>query len=522
MADRPPISPVDMATARLAAIVESSDDAIVSKTLDGIITSWNQAAERMFGYTAEEAIGRPITLIIPSERLDEETEVLRRVRQGDRVDHFETVRRRKDGDLVPISLTVSPIRDTDGSVIGASKIARDITDRLRADAERDLLLSRERTARNESEKANRIKDEFLATLSHELRTPLNAMLGWVRMLRMGRFDGGTAERALDTIERNTRLLARLVEDVLDVSRITTGTMLLDPKSVGLVPIIEAAVESMRPAARAKAIQVGLFLDPATARINGDPARLQQIVWNLVSNAIKFTNRGGRVEIHLLQAGSHVELRVVDTGRGIAPAFLPRVFDRFTQADSSSTRSYGGLGLGLAIVRHLVELHGGEVRASSEGEGRGSTFTVRFPVSAVAHAAAPTDPGRPSSVTLHGVRVLVLDDNSDARELLRAVLMDNDAIVMTAGSVDEAVSALTWQAPHVVLCDISMPGRDGYEFAREARRLRGDAVPIIAVTAYARAEERDRLLREGFSAHIPKPVDPFDLIREVARVVGMPR
>lgn len=299
-------------------------------------------------------------------------------------------------------------------------------------------------------------------------------------------------------------------------------MLLDSQPVALAPIIEAAVESMRPAARVKAIQVGLFLDPSTAPITGDAARLQQIVWNLVSNAIKFTDRGGRVEIHLQQVASQVELRVVDTGRGIAPQFLPHVFDRFTQADSSSTRSHGGLGLGLAIVRHLVELHGGEVRAASDGEGRGATFTVRFPVPAVAYVRAPAAASRPGSVTLHGVRVLVVDDDADARELLRAVLVDNDAIVVTASSVDEAVSAFREQAPHVVLCDISMPGRDGYEFVREARRLRGDGVPIIALTAYARPEERNRLLGEGFFAHIPKPVDPFDLVREVARVARAAR
>jgi PAS domain S-box-containing protein len=507
----------DAARARLAAIIDSSDDAIVSKTLDGIITSWNAAAQRLFGYTAEEAVGRSITMIIPHERLAEEDEVLRRVRRGDRMDHFETVRIRKDGSEVHISLTVSPIRDRTGRIIGASKIARDITERRNAEAEREMLLHREVVARGEAEKANRVKDEFLATLSHELRTPLTAMLGWIRMLRTRTTDPSTAERALDTIERNTKLLTQLVEDVLDVSRITMGTMRFDAQSVALIPIIEAAVESMRPAARAKAIQLGLFLDPDVPPIAGEPARLQQIVWNLVSNAIKFTPRGGRVEIHLTQVTSRVEVRVVDTGIGIAPQFLPFVFERFTQADGSTTRRHGGLGLGLAIVRHLVELHGGTVSVDSEGPGKGATFVVALPVPAVSvpgtRAASPMHGTR-----LHGVRVLVVDDDADARELVGAALGSEGARITTAASVDEALAALARERPDAVVCDVAMPERDGYEFVR-LLRARGDSIPVAALTAHARETERNRAAAAGFQLHIVKPVDPDELVGQIARLVG---
>jgi PAS domain S-box-containing protein len=510
-----PPSDDEAARARLASIVDSSDDAIVGKTLDGIITSWNRGAERLFGYSADEAVGRSITLIIPKERLPEEDEVLRRVRAGDRVDHFETVRVRKDGRQVHISLTVSPILDRTGRVIGASKIARDITERRQAEAERELLLQREVSARNEAEKANRIKDEFLATLSHELRTPLTAMLGWIRMLRTRGADPATTERALDTIERNTKLLTQLVEDVLDVSRITTGTMRLDAQSVPLIPIIEAAVESMRPAARAKTIQLGLFLDPAVPPVAGEPARLQQIVWNLISNAIKFTPRGGRVEVHLAQAASRIEIRVSDTGQGIDREFLPFVFDRFTQADSSTTRRYGGLGLGLAIVRHLVELHGGTVTASSDGPGRGATFVVALPAPAVAAAAMPgAAAGRPRR--LRGVRVLAIDDDADARELLSVVLAGDGAHVVTARSVDEGLAAFDRDRPDVIVCDIAMPERDGYELVRTLRQ-RGDTVPVAALTAHAREDERSRSVAAGFQTHIVKPVDPDELVTEVARL-----
>ena len=367
----------EQAIRQLAAIVEGSEDAIVGKTLDGVITSWNRGAERMFGYTAGEVVGRLITVIIPPERLDEEVDLLTRLRRGEGV-HYETVRVRKDGGRLDISLTVSPVRDTAGQIIGASTIARDITERQRVQRERAELLAREQTVRAQAEAATRAKDQFVAILSHELRTPLTAMLGWTRILRTQKLDPATAARALEVIERNTVLQARLIEDLLDVSRIVAGTLHLEARPVMVAPAVEAALAPMQPAAEAKGVVLKSALDEKAGPVRGDPARLQQIVWNLVSNAIKFTPSGGRVDVRLARLGSAVELSVSDTGKGITAEQLPHIFGRFSVANAS-TRAQGGLGLGLAIVRHLVELHGGAVQAESAGPGQGATFTVTLPL-----------------------------------------------------------------------------------------------------------------------------------------------
>ena len=348
---------------RLAAIIESSDDAIVSKDLNGIITSWNRAAERMFGYSAAEVIGESITIIIPTERLDEEKLVLSQIRRGEKVDHFETIRRRKDGTLFPISLTVSPIRDDEGNVVGASKIARDISERVRL--QKDL------------EEASRIKDEFLATLSHELRTPLNAILGYSKMIRSGLLEERKRDRAIEVIERNALSLAQIVEDVLDVARITAGKLRLTVQTVDPAKVVTDAVDSVMPAADARGVRIETRLESA-GTVTADPDRLQQVLWNLLTNAVKFTGRDGRVDVILRRDGEHVEIAVADTGAGIPADFLPFLFDRFRQADARTTREQGGLGLGLAIARHLVEMHGGTISASSPGIGQGSTFRVRIP------------------------------------------------------------------------------------------------------------------------------------------------
>jgi PAS domain S-box-containing protein len=366
---RPP-SPV-AAAFRLAAIVEFSDDAIVSKTLAGVITSWNRAAERMFGYPAEEAVGQSIRMIIPPERWGEEDEVLRQIAAGHSVEHFETERRRKDGSPIQISLTVSPIRNAAGRVIGASKIARDISERKRIQAQMADLLQR-------AEAANRSKDEFLAVLSHELRTPLNAILGWSELLTTREPEPALVRRGLEAILRNVKAQTRLIEDLLDISRIVSGKMRLDVRGLELAPIVEAAVEGIRPAAAAKRIGVQLALAPAGAVV-GDADRLQQVVWNLLSNAVKFTPEGGHVRVTLARAESRAEIVVSDDGTGIPEAFLPHVFERFRQADSSSRRTVGGLGLGLAIARELVELHGGTLEARSAGTDRGATFVISLPV-----------------------------------------------------------------------------------------------------------------------------------------------
>ena len=365
---------------RLAAIVESSDDAIVSKTVDGIITSWNPGAERMFGWTAEEAVGKHITLIIPEDRHAEEEQVLAKIRRGERVEHFETVRVTKDLRLLNISLTVSPVRDAAGRIIGASKIARDITERRRLENERDLLLVRERAAREEAEASNRTKDQLLATVSHELRTPLNSLLGYAKMLQDNQLDVTGQKHAIDVIVRNATTQAQLVDDLLDLSRVVTGRMRLTFEPCDLTTLVDEAVDSLRPAADAKGVALQSVLAADVGQIRCAADRIRQVVWNLVMNAIKFTPSGGHIDISLVRSGRAVRLVVSDTGVGISREVLPYIFEPFRQEDSTSTRAHSGLGLGLALVKTLVELHGGEVHAESAGKGQGASFTVTIPVS----------------------------------------------------------------------------------------------------------------------------------------------
>jgi len=377
----------DDTRARLAAIVESSDDVIVSKNLDGIITSWNVAAERMFGWSAAEAVGRHITLIIPEDRLAEEDEVIARIRRGERVEHFDTIRRTKDGRLVDVSITVSPVRDSRGRIVGASKIGRDITERRRLDEERRQLLASERTAREAAEAANRAKDEFLAVVSHELRTPLNGVFGWARMLQSGELDAAGRERAVAAIVRGASAQVRLIEDLLDISRIVTGNFPLDVERLDLRDVVAAALDTVRPAAAAKAIVIETQTPTDPVPVMGAADRLQQVLWNLLMNAVKFTPRQGRARLALRSSNGNAEITVTDSGEGIAADVLPHVFERFRQEDSSSTRAHAGLGLGLTLVRHVVELHGGSVTAESPGKGHGATFVVRLPLAAPAAGGA---------------------------------------------------------------------------------------------------------------------------------------
>lgn len=842
MFKEPDLQSPELALYWLSALIESADDAIISKTLDGIITSWNKGAERIFGYRAEEVIGKPITIIIPPDHLHEEPAILSRLRAGERIEHFETIRKRNDGQLVDISLTVSPIIGPNGQIVGASKIARDITEqrqarraldeaseRLRlalaaarlgdwvwdartnvvtlsetaaaifgvplrqqvtrdelsqllepehrerardvtetalanhhdyelefrvkrpgnevawisakgqgiydqkgnvigqlgfvqdistrkyneqtlreqADALRTLnevgkLISAEldlhktvqavtdaateltgaeygsffynvlneegssymlftlagapsdlfdhlpmpratelfgptfrgegvvrignvkldprygknspyyeipedqlpvtsymavpvvsrsgevlgglffghaepdifterdeivvaglaaqaavamdnarlyeaaKRARADAEKAaadkerlfrqaeesSRLKEEFLATISHELRTPLSAILGWARMLRMGQLSEENAAKALDTIERNARAQAQLVDDLLDVSRIITGKLRMNVQPADPNSFIEAAVEAVRPAAEAKGVRVHKVIDTGPISIPGDPVRLQQVVWNLLSNAIKFTPRGGHVQIRSERVNSHLEIVVSDTGQGIAAEFLPHVFDRFRQADQKTSRQHGGMGLGLAIVRHLVEMHGGTVRANSDGEGRGSTFTVMLPITPVYQvdpSGVRVHPGARDllpevddcSDRLDGLRILVVDDEADTRELLKEGLQYCGANVSVAGSAAEAIDALTTTSPDVLISDIGMPGVDGYDLIRQVRGLpreRGGKIPAIALTAYTRTEDRLQSLRAGYDMHVPKPVELAELVAVAATVV----
>jgi CheY-like chemotaxis protein/two-component sensor histidine kinase len=395
--------------------------------------------------------------------------------------------------------------------------------------ENALLYRQAEGARAEAEVANRAKDEFLATLSHELRTPLTAILGWARILRKEEVDEPTRVRGLEVIERNVQAQSRLIEDVLDVSRIITGKMQLNVRRIEMRGVIDAAIESVRPAAEAKKIDLVPVVE-GPAAIKGDAERLQQVVWNLLSNAIKFTPNGGRIEARLRTRGEQVDLEVTDSGKGIPSEFLPYVFDRFRQADSSSTRAHGGLGIGLALVRHLVELHGGNVSARSGGEGKGSTFAISLPV-----AGPAADPGDLAPVpaatvsrvsvtglpTLEGLRVLVVDDEADARDLIGVILRRRGAEVTAAASVAEALEAVERSRPDVLVSDISMPESDGYELIRELRqRASGSgAVPAVALTAYARSQDRERALASGFQLHLAKPVEPDDLILAVADLAG---
>jgi signal transduction histidine kinase/ActR/RegA family two-component response regulator len=385
----------------------------------------------------------------------------------------------------------------------------------------------------ESQQANRLKDEFLATLSHELRSPLNAMLGWLTLLRTRKFDEAARTRALETIERNARSQAQLVEDILDVSRIIRGQLRLNVRSVELVPVIESAIDTVRPAAEAKNIRLQKVLDPAAGPVSGDSGRLQQIVWNLLTNAVKFTPKGGRVQIRLERINSHIEITVADSGKGISADFLPYVFERFRQADSSSTRSYGGLGLGLAIVRHLVELHGGTVHADSPGEGLGATFTIKLPLMAVSTIANEPERVHPAvggivsfenSPSLEGLRILVVDDEADARELLIQILKESGVEVVGVASADEAIRVLTEQASRldVLVSDIGMPNEDGYTLLRRVRSLppeSGGRIPAVALTAYARTEDRRAALLAGFQCHVAKPVELAELIAVIANLTG---
>jgi PAS domain S-box-containing protein len=677
---------------RLAAIVESSEDAIVGKNLKGIVTSWNAAAERIFGYTATEMIGTSIRRLIPEDRQMEEDETLAKIRRGERIEHFETIRRRKDGSLVNIALTISPIRDGDGTVVGASKIARDISEAKRAESERIRLLHENATVtaqlnkvgrvvasgldresivqavtdaateltgaqfgaffynvsnssgesytlytisgvpreafsqlpmpRNTAvfeptfrgtgmvrsdditkdpryghnapyhgmpaghlpvrsylavpvlshsgeplgglffghsevgqfsdrherlavgvaswasvalqnaalyisvQEASRLKDHFLATLSHELRTPLNAILGYARMLGSGMLATERQGRAIQVIERNATSLTQIVEDVLDVSRIVSGKMRLNVQSVDLPDIVRNAVDAILPAADAKTIRVETVLDPRATPVSGDPERLQQILWNLLSNAVKFTKRGGKIQVRLGRVDSHVEINVSDTGIGIAPAFLPHIFERFRQADAGPTREHGGLGLGLAIARQLAEMHGGTIDVFSDGPGKGATFRVSIPLMIVhsgatvphAHPISPSPLGTLALPSLDGLTVLVVDDDRDALMLVSEILEAARARVIRASSGSEALDTVSGQTFDVLVADLGMPQMDGFQLIE---RIRKDPdrkirdVPAAALTAFARSEDRVKALRSGFHVHLAKPIDPAELVTTIA-------
>ncbi len=401
----------------------------------------------------------------------------------------------------------------------------------RAAEERQQLLDSERSARNLAERMSALKDDFLSTLSHELRTPLSAIMGWTQILRRGSQSAEELKKGLDTIERNSRLQIQLIDDLLDMNRITSGKVRLDIQPVSPILIIEAALENAAPSAQGKGVRIERILDPSVGAIPGDPGRLQQVMSNLISNAVKFTPRGGKVQVLLERVNSHVEITVADSGIGIKPEFLPHVFDRFRQEDASTTRKYGGLGLGLSIVKSLVELHGGTVRAASEGEGRGTAFCVHLPVPLVRgygpaehrqHPRAAREPEAFVAVDLAGLRILVVDDDADGRDLVCRVLLESEATVFAAGNADEALALVDTHRPDILVSDIGMPDVDGYELLRRVRARgvsNGGRLPAIALTAFARSQDRTQALRAGFAAHLTKPVDASELLATIASIAG---
>lgn len=505
--------------AYLAAIVESSDDIIVSKTLEGVITSWNHAAERILGYRADEAIGQHINLIIPEDLWPEEEDLLARIRNGLKVDHFETTRRRKDGTLLTLSITVSPIRDDNGRIIGASKVARDITDRKRIEEELGRAYAAEKLARERAESASRVKDEFLAVVSHELRSPLNAISGWAAVLQKGEIDKDQTTKAVNTILRNVKAQDNLINDLLDMSRIVSGRMRLSVRAIELLAPIEAAVEVIKPAAQAKGVSLQTVLDQSAGPVAGDPDRLQQVFSNLLSNAVKFTSRGGRVQVRLERVNSHVEMSVSDTGQGIEPKELSSIFELFHQGENSTTRRHGGLGLGLGIAKSLVELHGGSIVAHSEGLGKGAQFVVSLPIMIATQRSDElrvhpvVDDAQTDIPSLSGIRILLVDDEEDALETVSLVLSQAGAEVRTADSATKAMELFVQSIPDVFVSDIGMSGEDGYSLIRRIRSLtpdQGSNVPAIALTAFARAQDRLQAMAAGYQAHVPKPVDMGEL------------
>jgi PAS domain S-box-containing protein len=511
---------------RFRALTDSMPQCVWAAGPDGEIYYCNRVWRE---YAGEEA-GITFFDAIPKEEVEEARRAVRAaIRSGHPLEREQRLRR-KDGEWRWHLCRLVPERDERARILGFICTATDIDQQKRIEEANKALLASESEARRQAEIANRTKDEFLATVSHELRTPLNAILGWTRMLRTGAVEPKALSRVLETIERNARAQSQLVEDILDVSRIIAGKLRVNIRKTDLHAVARSALDAVRPAAEAKGVLLVADLEPGSGDFCGDPDRLQQVIWNLLSNAIKFTQRSGKVELRIERVQSHVRLIVADTGTGIAPDALDHVFDRFWQADSSSTRSQGGLGLGLAIVRHLVEVHGGTVGAESEGEAKGARFTVLMPVRAVAPESEP-DTARPATeagsrraapvsaeTLLEGVEVLVVDDEIDARELVAAVLSRCGATVQVASTVEEALVRIREHRPHVLLSDIGLPGDDGYELIRRVREI-DPALPAAALTAYATPQDRRRAIDAGFQAHVAKPVDPSDLGLVVASLAG---
>ena len=521
--------------------LESIGDAVIATDVQGRVVFMNPIAEQLTGWRLAEARGRPcadaFNIVNENSRRVVESPVARVLSEGTvagLANH--TVLIAADGTERPIDDSGAPIRSRDGRTVGVVLVFRDVSERRRREVERreamlerERLLEAERVARADAERASRVKDEFVAMVSHELRTPLNAILGWTQLMVKADASPDVIARGLDVISRNTRLQGQLISDLLDVSRIVSGKLRLDIEHVDLAAVVRDAIDTVQGDADAKRITINRDLDAGVGMIAGDAGRLQQIVWNLLSNAIKFTPEGREISVRVGRIDGDVTIAVTDTGVGIRPDFLPYIFDRFQQADPSITRRFGGLGLGLSIVKHLVELHGGSITAESGGIGQGATFRVVLPSSAGAHAA---DQPRSDAVSkeapdprdsLAGIRVLVVEDEPDTSEFIERFLRGYGAEVLVARSAREALSRLPVDKVDIVVSDIGLPDVDGYDLMHHIRRLppqAGGAIPAIALTAYARTEDRTRAFRAGYQAHLAKPIEPAELVATIASFAGL--
>jgi PAS domain S-box-containing protein len=477
----------------LAAIVESSDDAIVSKDLNSIIRSWNSGAERLFGYSAEEAIGRSVTMLMPPDREDEEQGILEKIRRGDRVDHYQTIRRRKDGKLLDISLTVSPIRDEEGVIIGASKIARDIGDQKRF--ERALL------------EADRQKNEFLATLAHELRNPLAPIRNSLHIMRLMRGGNSPPDRVQEMLDRQVTHMVRLVDDLLEISRVTMGKIDLRLESVDIGAVIQSAIETSKPVIDAADHTLTVELPESPIIVDGDAVRLSQVVANLLNNAAKYTHPGGKIWVTATRIGDHVEISVCDNGIGLLPEQMPGILEMFTRTEQGKLHSQEGLGIGLALAKRLVEMHGGHIEVESPGVDRGSKFTVWLPVSVRAPIASPSATPADARNLSARRRILVVDDNHDAASSLAMLLTILGSEVEIANDGRGAISAFHNFRPTLALLDLGMPEMNGYEVARYVRsRPEFEDVTLVALTGWGQDEDRRHTREAGFDHHLVKPVD----------------
>ncbi len=489
------------------------------------IADVNPFMTELLGYSRDQFLGKELWEIGFFSDKEASQNVFRQLQVDGYIRYEDLPLQSANGGLREVEFVSNVYQEDTQQVIQCN--IRDITDRKREEAEHTMLFESAQAARAEADRANGLKDEFLAILSHELRTPLTSILGWSNMLETGNLDGQDSKRAMEIIVRNARAQSRLIDDLLDISRIVTGKLRLEVQSVELAPMIESVVACLRPGAEAKNIHFQIALDPRASPISGDPARVQQILWNLLSNAIKFTPKGGRVGVRLERIRSHVEIIISDTGQGIDPDLLTHVFERFRQFDSSSTRRHGGLGIGLSIVRQLVEMHGGTVAVQSAGKGEGTTFTVILPLMCVNQELRDVELKGPvighgtlidRQPSLSDLRVLVVDDEPDACGLVAAVLRERGAEVVAVASAGEALAEMDQHRFDVLVSDIGMPEMDGYELLSKIRQLpadRGGRMPAAALTAYAGVEHRMRILSAGYQMHIPKPVEPAELTTVVA-------